>query len=62
MAKTGREFRVALPHELDQAEQIELAREFAQYLVDRYGVPKPRRNGISPRGARKQRRPARRRS
>ena len=38
IAKTGREFRVALPHELDQAEQIELAREFAQYLVDRYGV------------------------
>jgi len=38
IAKTGREFRVALPHELDQAEQIELVKEFAQFLVDRYGV------------------------
>ena len=37
-AKVAREFRVALPHELDDADRLEIAREFSRYLVDRYGA------------------------
>jgi Ti-type conjugative transfer relaxase TraA len=36
-AKTGRDFRIALPHELSQAERVTVTREFSQFLVDRYG-------------------------
>ncbi len=37
-AATAREFRLALPHELDAGARVELTRRFAQCLVDRYGV------------------------
>jgi len=37
-AKTGREYELALPAELDAAARRELAREFAEELVRRYGV------------------------
>jgi Ti-type conjugative transfer relaxase TraA len=37
-AKTAREFRIALPNELEHAERVEVTRAFAHYLVDRYGV------------------------
>jgi Ti-type conjugative transfer relaxase TraA len=37
-AKVAREFRVALPHELDHAAQLEIVRDFARYLVGRYGA------------------------
>lgn len=37
-ARIAREIRIALPHELDQEERSKLAREFAQGLVDRYGI------------------------
>jgi ATP-dependent exoDNAse (exonuclease V) alpha subunit len=37
-AKTGREYELALPAELDAAARKELAREFAEELVRRYGV------------------------
>ena len=37
-ARTAREWVIALPEELDEEQRKELAREFAQSLVDRYGV------------------------
>ena len=37
-AKTGREFRIALPHELTPDERIAAAQEFSRFLVQRYGV------------------------
>jgi len=37
-ARTAREWVIALPDELDAEQRKELAREFAQSLVDRYGV------------------------
>lgn len=37
-AKVAREWELALPHELGQKEQIELAKEFAGKLVEKYGV------------------------
>ena len=37
-ARLGTEVRVAIPHELNQAEREQLVREFAQGLIDRYGV------------------------
>jgi hypothetical protein len=37
-SKVAREWELALPHELDKNAQIELAREFAGKLVERYGV------------------------
>lgn len=37
-ATTAREFIIALPHELNSDAQLNLAREFAQYLVITYGV------------------------
>ena len=37
-ARTAREWVVALPDELDEEQRKELAKEFAQSLVDRYGV------------------------
>lgn len=37
-ATTAREFRLALPHELNLDEQITLTRAFGQYLVNNYGV------------------------
>ena len=37
-ARTGREWVLALPEELDAEQRRELARGFAQQLVDRYGV------------------------
>jgi len=36
-ATTAREYEVALPRELDEAQQIELAREYASYLHQRHG-------------------------
>jgi len=36
-AQVAREFLVGLPHELDAEQRQQLAREFAQSLVDRYG-------------------------
>ena len=35
-ARTAKEFVIALPHELDQQQRQELARDFARYLVSRY--------------------------
>lgn len=51
-SQVAREFMIALPHELPQAEQVELAETFAATLVERYGVaadvsvhlPHPERN------------------
>jgi Ti-type conjugative transfer relaxase TraA len=37
-ARTAREFVLALPHELDDAERLELTRGFAKGLADRYGA------------------------
>lgn len=37
-ARTAREWVIALPDELDEEQRKELAREFAQSLVDHYGV------------------------
>lgn len=37
-AKTGREYELALPAELDARARKELARDFARELVERYGV------------------------
>jgi Ti-type conjugative transfer relaxase TraA len=37
-ARTAREFIVALPHELDDAQRLDLTWEFAQGLADRYGA------------------------
>lgn len=37
-ARIAREIRLALPHELDEKEREILAREFAQDLVNKYGV------------------------
>jgi hypothetical protein len=37
-AKVAREYEVALPAELDAAGRLDLARQFAAALVDRYGV------------------------
>ncbi|WP_010518127.1 MobQ family relaxase, partial [Komagataeibacter oboediens] len=37
-AKTGREYELALPAELDAGARKELARDFAAELVERYGV------------------------
>ncbi|RBP18923.1 MobA/MobL family protein, partial [Marinobacter pelagius] len=36
-SQVAREFLIGLPHELDEAQRQELAHEFAQSLVDRYG-------------------------
>jgi Ti-type conjugative transfer relaxase TraA len=38
IAKVAREFRVALPHEVTDAERLQITREFSRYLVDRYGA------------------------
>ena len=37
-ARVAREFVLALPHELDAEKRLELARDFAQNLADRYGA------------------------
>lgn len=37
-ARVAHEFEVALPHELDDAQRVELAREFSQYLADRHNA------------------------
>ena len=37
-ARVAREIEVALPHELTADQRLELTREFAQGLADRYGV------------------------
>jgi Ti-type conjugative transfer relaxase TraA len=37
-AKVAREFRTALPHELDAAARLEITRAFSRYLVSRYGA------------------------
>jgi hypothetical protein len=37
-ARVAREYTVALPHELPRAARIELAREFAQGIANRYGT------------------------
>lgn len=37
-ARVAREYEVAIPKELDRAEAVELMRDFAAELVDRYGV------------------------
>jgi Ti-type conjugative transfer relaxase TraA len=37
-ARVAREIEVALPHELTSAQRLELTREFAHELADRYGV------------------------
>ena len=37
-ARTAREFILALPHELDDAQRLELTRGFASHLADRYGA------------------------
>ncbi|MCB8878392.1 Ti-type conjugative transfer relaxase TraA [Acidisoma silvae] len=37
-ARTAREFVLALPHELDDRERLELTRGFAGYLAERYGA------------------------
>jgi Ti-type conjugative transfer relaxase TraA len=37
-ARTAREFVLALPHELDDAQRLKLTRGFAQGLADRYGA------------------------
>lgn len=37
-ARVAREFEVALPHEILPDQRLELVREFAQSLADRYGV------------------------
>lgn len=37
-ARIAREIRIALPHELDQEERSKLVKDFAQELVNRYGI------------------------
>jgi Ti-type conjugative transfer relaxase TraA len=37
-ARIAREIEIALPHELTDAQRLELTREFSQGLADRYGV------------------------
>lgn len=37
-AKVAREYELGLPHELDAAQRRDLAREFGQAVVDRFGV------------------------
>ncbi|WP_234732028.1 MobA/MobL family protein, partial [Acidocella facilis] len=37
-ARVAREVEIALPHELSAEQRLELTREFAQDLADRYGV------------------------
>lgn len=37
-ARVAREFEIALPHELTAEQRLELTREFAQDLADRYGA------------------------
>ena len=37
-ARVAREFEIALPHELNAEQRLELTREFAQGLADRYGT------------------------
>ena len=37
-ARTAREFILALPHELDDGQRLELTRGFASHLADRYGA------------------------
>ena len=37
-ARVAREFEIALPHELSAEQRLELTREFAQDLADRYGA------------------------
>ncbi len=37
-SRVAREFEIALPHELDEGEREELARQFAQQLADRFGT------------------------
>ncbi|KAB2886480.1 MAG: Ti-type conjugative transfer relaxase TraA [Pseudorhodoplanes sp.] len=37
-ARVAREFEIALPHELTAEQRLELCREFAQELADRYGA------------------------
>ena len=36
-ALVARDFRVALPHEASDAQRLEITREFARHLVERYG-------------------------
>ena len=36
-ARTAREWVIALPDELDKQQRQDLAKEFAQKLVDKYG-------------------------
>ncbi len=38
IAKTGRDFIIGLPHEISAAGRIAVAREFARYLCDTYGM------------------------
>ncbi|MBD4281862.1 MobA/MobL family protein, partial [Xanthomonas citri pv. citri] len=37
-ARVAREWRAALPHELDEANRKELATQMGQAIADRYGV------------------------
>ena len=37
-SRVAREWRVALPHELDHGQRVELACDFAETIVERYGV------------------------
>ena len=37
-ARVAREFEIALPHELNAEQRLELTREFAQGLADRHGT------------------------
>lgn len=37
-ATTGREFRLALPHELDERARVSCGRDFSRYMADSYGV------------------------
>lgn len=37
-ARVAREFVIALPHELDEEKREKVAKEFTQYLADRYNV------------------------
>lgn len=37
-ARVSREFVIALPHEISRERQIEVAKEFSQYLSDRYTI------------------------
>ena len=37
-ARVAREFEIALPHELNAEQRVELTREFAQGLADRHGT------------------------